>query len=111
MAAGRIVLFALLSAFTSLALAGNEWRELSREQQRALSPLAGQWQSLDAGSRDRWLRMTDRFDQLTPEEQSRVQGRMRNWSSHARAPVPTSWRLMSRHQSQPRHHTKAAMTP
>lgn len=55
------------------------WSELSPEQQQALSPLAGEWNTLDAQRRAKWLGIAKRYPAMTPVEQKRVQDRMSDW--------------------------------
>lgn len=55
------------------------WKELSAVQQEALSPLAGQWDTLDAPHRAKWLQISRKFDTMNPDEKTRIQERMRAW--------------------------------
>jgi hypothetical protein len=57
------------------------WDRLSREQREILAPLERDWNSLDAASRSRWLGLAERYPNLTPERQQRVQERMRQWAA------------------------------
>ncbi len=70
MAFRSIALLSLWLVSSALWAAG-DWSSLSPAEQRALSPLA---------QRDKWRAVVDSFDSLTPDEQARVQSRMRSWS-------------------------------
>lgn len=81
----------------SLALAGPLWAEppttavlgtppqpgwslLSTQQKIILAPLAGDWDQLENIRRKKWLGIAERFPKMTPDEQTRVQERMREWA-------------------------------
>lgn len=55
------------------------WTELSPTQQQALAPLAPEWDKLDAPRKKKWLEIGNRFGAMKPDEQARVQERMREW--------------------------------
>ena len=55
------------------------WNKLTRAQQAALQPLAGEWNKLDAPRRQKWLDIANRYASMKPDEQARVQDRMREW--------------------------------
>ena len=56
-----------------------QWASLSRAQQAALQPLAGEWNKLDAPRKQKWLDIANRFASMKPDEQARVHERMRDW--------------------------------
>lgn len=56
------------------------WRDLSPEQQQALSPLASDWDSLEAARKKKWIELTRHYSSLTPDQQSRMHERMREWA-------------------------------
>lgn len=56
------------------------WAELSTEQKRILSPLAGEWDKMDGFRRKKWLGIAQRYPSLSPEEQARMQRRMTDWA-------------------------------
>lgn len=58
---------------------GPRWDSLSPSQQTALKPLATEWDELDSGRKAKWLTLAKRFAVMTPDEQQRVQERMREW--------------------------------
>ena len=55
------------------------WNELTPAQQHALAPLAGEWNKLESGRKEKWLVIGNKFASMTPEQQSRLQERMREW--------------------------------
>jgi hypothetical protein len=57
------------------------WQDLTPAQQRALSPLRGQWSRIDAARRQSWLDVANRMPSLSAAEQARLQARMAAWSS------------------------------
>lgn len=56
------------------------WQKLSERQKQALSPLRGQWDTLTAQQRTKWLSISDTFLQLSDEEQMTMHGRMSEWA-------------------------------
>lgn len=56
------------------------WSELNAEQKRVLSPLAGEWDQLDGFRRKKWLGIAQRYQALSPDEQTRIQRRMTTWA-------------------------------
>lgn len=59
-----------------VASARPAWAELTPAQRDALSPLAGQWESLGAEQKQKWLGVAAKYPKLTPDAQKRVQQRM-----------------------------------
>jgi len=55
------------------------WRDLTRAQQLALSPLQAEWDGMDGARKRKWLEMSRRFASMNPQEQGRVHERMREW--------------------------------
>lgn len=55
------------------------WSELTPAQQQALAPLAGEWDKLDSFRKKKWLEIGNRYARMNPEEQQRMQERMREW--------------------------------
>ncbi len=55
------------------------WTELTPAQQQALSPLAAEWNQLDGFRKNKWLAIGNKFAAMKPDEQQRVQERMRDW--------------------------------
>jgi hypothetical protein len=56
------------------------WRSLTPAQQLALQPLQGEWDQMDGVRKQKWLQLANRFTRMKPEEQQRVQERMREWA-------------------------------
>lgn len=55
------------------------WTELNPEQQHALAPLAGEWNKMSFGSKEKWLVIGNKFASMNKAEQDRLQERMRDW--------------------------------
>lgn len=75
-------LFALAFACASHAAPPKKnpaWTDLAPEQQQTLQPLAGEWNSLDASRRSKWIGIAKRYPAMTETEQKRVQTRMSDW--------------------------------
>jgi hypothetical protein len=56
------------------------WRALTPSQQLALQPLQAEWDQMDGVRKQKWLQLANRFASMKPEEQQRVQERMREWA-------------------------------
>ncbi|MEW6165190.1 MAG: DUF3106 domain-containing protein [Pseudomonadota bacterium] len=61
-------------------LAQPEWAQLSPQQRQVLAPLAAEWNGMEAFRRKKWLGIAERYATMAPEEQSRLQQRMRDWA-------------------------------
>lgn len=61
------------------AFAGPGWNELSPAQRETLNPLASAWPSLSQSHKRKWLEMTRSYGSLPADEQSKMQGRMKEW--------------------------------
>ena len=57
------------------------WNDLTPEQRQALAPLAQQWNSIPEVGKRKWINISRNFDQLSADEKSLVQGRMREWAA------------------------------
>lgn len=57
------------------------WNLLSTQQKIILAPLASEWDKMENIRRKKWLGIAERFPKMTPDEQARVQLRMREWAS------------------------------
>ncbi|HJV85675.1 MAG TPA: DUF3106 domain-containing protein [Noviherbaspirillum sp.] len=55
------------------------WAELTPAQQQALAPLAPEWDRLDSFRKKKWLAIGNKYATMKPDEQQRVQERMRDW--------------------------------
>jgi hypothetical protein len=56
------------------------WAELNPAQQQALAPLSAEWDKLDSSHKKKWLTIGNKFNTLKPDQQVRVQNRMRDWA-------------------------------
>ena len=57
------------------------WQDLTPTQQQALTPLAQLWPGMTAPHKRKWLAISQNFSQLSVEEKSMIQGRMREWAA------------------------------
>lgn len=57
------------------------WSLLSTQQKAVLTPLAMEWDKLDNIHRKKWLGIAERYPTMNPDEQRRVQDRMREWAT------------------------------
>lgn len=57
------------------------WQELGKEQQDALEPLHQLWDGMSEPHKRKWLALSRNFHQLSPNEKSVLQGRMREWAA------------------------------
>ena len=64
---------------TSQATGKLSWKNLSSEQQAALAPLAGEWDSMDELRKKKWLGVASKYANMKPEEKLRVQERVQAW--------------------------------
>ena len=58
-----------------------DWEALSPTQKSVLAPLASDWNSMENLPRKKWLGIAERYPTMKPDEQRRVQQRMREWAS------------------------------
>lgn len=66
-------------AVAPIAMEKPLWKDLSAAQQRALDPLKGEWDKLEGLRKQKWLEIANRYNAMKPDEQVRVQERMRDW--------------------------------
>jgi hypothetical protein len=57
------------------------WSELNKAQQQVLAPLASEWDGMDTTRRKKWVAIADRYPKMKPQEQQRLQKRMRDWAA------------------------------
>lgn len=55
------------------------WTELSAIQKQALAPLSPEWDKMSELGKKKWLGIADRYATMKPDEQARLQERMRDW--------------------------------
>lgn len=78
-------LLGLLLVLPMLSLAQNSatgqgWSDLTPERQQVLAPLAAEWDGLEAARKSKWLTIADKFPNMPPERQARLQERMQSWA-------------------------------
>jgi Protein of unknown function (DUF3106) len=56
------------------------WADLTPVQQAALAPLSAEWDKLDTFRKKKWLEIGNKYSSMKPDEQLRVQERMREWA-------------------------------
>jgi hypothetical protein len=64
----------------SLSVSRPRWAELTPAQQLALQPLAAEWDRIDGPRKKKWLEIGSKFGNLKPDQQARLQERMREWA-------------------------------
>jgi hypothetical protein len=55
------------------------WIELSPLQKQALTPLSLEWDRMPELGKKKWLEIANRYATMKPDEQARLQERMRDW--------------------------------
>lgn len=55
------------------------WIELSAAQKLALAPLSPEWDKMSELGKKKWLEIANRYATMKPDEQARLQERMRDW--------------------------------
>ena len=55
------------------------WGELSAAEQKALKPLAANWNRIDEAQKRKWLAISKNFNTLSPTEQATLHSRMSEW--------------------------------
>ncbi len=63
-----------------VAAGGPAWQSLTPQQRTALAPLQGEWHTIDASRKAKWIEIAGRYPKLPPAEQQRLQARMAEWS-------------------------------
>jgi len=57
------------------------WSELKPAQREILAPLQPDWDQMDTVRRKKWVGIADRYPKMKPQEQQRLQKRMRDWAA------------------------------
>jgi hypothetical protein len=57
------------------------WVRLNSQQKQVLSPLAQNWDGMDAAGKKKWLSIAKRYPNMSPLEQQRIQSQMREWAA------------------------------
>lgn len=60
---------------------GPSWNKLTATQREALAPLESFWGDFPATRKNKWIKIADRFHQLSDEQQALAQERMQEWAS------------------------------
>ncbi len=55
------------------------WSALTPAQRLVLQPMAAEWDKLEGVRKQKWLEIANRYSSMKPDEQQRVQERMREW--------------------------------
>ena len=76
---GLLLVLPMLSLAQNSA-AGPKWSDLTPERQQVLTPLAAEWNGLEATRKSKWLTIADKFPHMPPERQARLQERMQSWA-------------------------------
>jgi hypothetical protein len=69
----------LFSAHVSAESGPPSWNRLMPQQREILTPLAQEWDHMDAAKKKKWLSIAKRYPGMTLEEQQRMQLQMRDW--------------------------------
>lgn len=85
---GVILCFALSAAIAAAppatAVIGTPpqpgWNQLSTQQRDILAPLSKDWDELENIRKKKWLGIAERYPSMKPDEQQRMQDRMREWA-------------------------------
>ena len=59
---------------------GPSWNSLTPAERTALAPLQRDWNSIDAGGKQRWLEVAARLPSMPADERARMQDRMAGWT-------------------------------
>lgn len=57
------------------------WNQLNAQHKATLAPLAKDWDGLENIRKKKWLGIADRYPAMKPDEQQRMQDRMREWAA------------------------------
>ena len=57
------------------------WQSLQSSQKKALAPLAPHWAQISQAQKNKWLAMSNNFDNLSTKEQAILHERMAEWAS------------------------------
>ncbi len=56
------------------------WTDLTQAQRQVLAPLATEWDKIEDIRKKKWLEIANKFSTMKPDEQQRMQERMRDWA-------------------------------
>jgi len=57
------------------------WQALKPSQKKALAPLAPHWSQISVAQKNKWLAMSNNFDNMSPKEQATLHERMADWAA------------------------------
>lgn len=57
------------------------WGQLNAQQKSVLAPLSKDWDGMENIRRKKWLGIAERYPSMKPDEQQRMQDRMREWAA------------------------------
>ena len=66
---------------SSAKMPNSLWQNLTYSQKKALAPLAPHWAQISPAQKNKWLAMSNNFDNLSPREQATLHNRMADWAS------------------------------
>ena len=69
------------SAAAPASASNSSWQSLKGSQKKALAPLAPHWAQISHAQRNKWLAMSNNFDNLSNKEQAILHERMADWAS------------------------------
>ena len=69
------------SSAAPASASNSSWQSLQSSQKKALAPLAPHWAQISPAQRNKWLAMSNNFDNLSNKEQAILHERMAEWSS------------------------------
>jgi len=69
------------SAAAPASASNSSWQSLQSSQKKALAPLAPHWAQISPAQRNKWLAMSNNFDNLSTKEQAILHERMAEWAS------------------------------
>lgn len=67
------------AAMATIAAGKPYWVELTPSQRAILEPLQPEWASMGQLQRKKWIEIANKYSVLKPDEQARIQERMRDW--------------------------------
>ena len=72
---------ASVNAMATQAPQDTGWQALKPQQKKALAPLAPHWSQISVAQKNKWLAMSNNFDNLSPKEQATLHERMADWAA------------------------------
>ena len=69
------------SSAAPASASNSSWQSLQSSQKKALAPLAPHWAQISHAQRNKWLAMSNNFDNLSNKEQAILHERMAEWVS------------------------------